>query len=83
MTIPDKFSDKLSFSEQVLYTLSVLKKGAAGEVAMELMELKGVASEEGVAELTIETEQELDRLCTQGVVHLLKEKRQKNRYTLA
>ena len=82
MTIPDKFSDNLSFSEQVLYALSVLKKGAAGEIAMELMELKGVASEEGVAELTIETEQELERLITKGMVHLVKEKRQKNRYTL-
>lgn len=83
MNVPAQYSDKLPLREQILYVLSVLKKGAASEVAMELMELKGVSSEEGVAELTIETEQELEKLCASGLVEVVKEKRQKNRYTLS
>ena len=39
MYIPTHFSEKLTLREQILYVLSVLKKGAASEVAMELMEL--------------------------------------------
>ena len=82
MNIQAHFSDAKTFREHVLHVLSVLKKGSAGEVAMELMELKGVSSEEGVAELTIETEQELDKLCEMGTVEVVKEHREKNRYTL-
>jgi hypothetical protein len=82
MNIPAQFSDELSFSDQVLYVLSVMQKAAASEVAMELMELKGVSSEEGVAELTIETEQELEKLCEAGAVVVVKERREKNRYAL-
>jgi hypothetical protein len=82
MNIPAHFSDTLSFSEQVLYVLSVIKKGAASEVTMELMELKGVSSEEGVTELTIETEQELDKLSEAGAIVVVKERREKKRYSI-
>lgn len=83
MNIPAHFSEAKSFREQVLYVLSVLKKGSAGEVAMELMELKGISSEEGVAELTIETEQELEKLCNDGLAEVIREKREKKRFALA
>lgn len=83
MNIPAHFSEATSFREQVLYVLSVLKKGSAGEVAMELMELKGISSEEGVAELTIETEQELEKLCNDGLAEVIREKREKKRFALA
>ena len=82
MDIPAHFSNKLSFSEQVMYVLSLMKKGAASEVTMELIELKGVSSEEGVAELTIETEHELEKLADAGAVVVLKERREKKRYAL-
>jgi hypothetical protein len=82
MDTKGQFSDTDSFREQVLYVLSHLKKGSADEVAMELMELKGIASEEGVAELTIETEQELLRLMEEGKLQLVREKREKKRYSL-
>jgi len=82
MYIPAHFSEKLTLREQILYVLSVLKKGAASEVAMELMELKGISSEEGVAELTIETEQELEKMCEAGSIEIIKERREKKRYTL-
>ena len=82
MKIPTHFSDGLSFREQVLYVLHTMKKAAASEVTMELLELKGVSSEEEVAELTIETEQELGKLFEAGAILVIKEKREKNRYTL-
>lgn len=82
MNIPAHYSDKLPFGEQILYVLSVLKKGAASEVAMELMELKGISSEEGVAELTIETEQELERMYEAGTIEVVKEHREKKRYII-
>lgn len=82
MNIPAQYSDKLPLREQILYILSVLKKGAASEVAIELMELKGISSEEGVADLTIETEQELEKLYGEDIVVIVREKREKNRYAL-
>ena len=73
MNVPTQFSEDASFREQVLYVLSVLHKGSAGEVATELMELKGVSTEEGVAELTIDTARELEKLCEEGKVEIIRE----------
>ena len=80
MNIPSHFSDRLSFEEQLLYVLSVLRKGSASEIAAELMELKGVSSEEGVADLTLQTEKELEKLFTEGKIEPLREKHEKKRY---
>jgi hypothetical protein len=82
MIIPAHFSDKLPLREQILYVLSVVKKGAPSEVAAELMELRGVSSEEAVADLTMDTQQELEKLLAEGSVHLIREKREKKRYGL-
>ena len=82
MHIPAHFSEASTFSEQVLFVLSLMEKGSAGEIAMELMELKGISSEEGVAELTVETERELEKLLHEGAVEIIREKRQKNRYAI-
>jgi hypothetical protein len=82
MNIPVHYSEQLPFREQILYVLSVLKKGAASEVAMELMELKGISSEEGVADLTVETGHELEKMFEAGSVEVVKEKREKKRYAL-
>ena len=82
MTIPKQFDHAVTFSEQVLYVLSVIKKGSATEVAIELMELKGISSEDGVAELTIQTEKELESLLHSGIVKIIREKREKNRYVI-
>ncbi len=40
--------------------LSILKKATADEIAMEIMELDGIATEEGVANLTRDTQEVLD-----------------------
>lgn len=81
--IPANFSEELSFEQQTLYVLSKLKKGSAGEIAAELMELKGVASEEGVADLTIHVERQLEKLCAGGIVKPIREKHEKKRYFIS
>ena len=70
MNIPGGFSNDLSLNEKVLYVLSLLKKATADEVAMEIMELQGTATEEGVAELTIATTQALGHLQQQGLLKM-------------
>jgi hypothetical protein len=82
MQVPDKYADSLSLSNKILYVLSVLQKASADEVAMEIMELQGTSSEDGVADLTEDTTRELEKLCEEGIVSKLKEHRQKIRYAL-
>jgi hypothetical protein len=82
MNIPAQFSDQLSLAEQVVYVLNVLRKASADEVAMEIMELKGIAAEDGVADLTMDTQKQLDKLCEANLVQVVKEKREKRRYAL-
>jgi hypothetical protein len=82
MHVPDKYADSLSLTDKILFVLSVIQKGSADEVAMEIMELQGTSSEDGVADLTDETANELDRLCEEGVITRVKEHRQKVRFAL-
>lgn len=71
-----------SLREKILYVLSTMKKGSAGEVALEVMELDGVSSEDGVADMATDTSEELKKLWHEGVVDKLREHRQRVRYTL-
>lgn len=82
MEIPKQFADNLPLSEKILYVLSVLGKGSPDEVAMEIMELQGISSEEGVADLTDETAKEIAKLCEEGLISKIKEHRQKSRYMI-
>ena len=82
MNIPSHFSDELPFEQQLLYVLSLLKKGSAKEIAAELTELKGISSEDGVADLTVYTERQLEKLYMEGKVMPVKEKHEKRRYTI-
>lgn len=82
VTIPQHYSDQLSFEQQLLYALSKLRKGSAGEIAAELMELQGVATEDGVADLTVHAERQLEKLHTNGQVDIVKERHQKKRYQI-
>jgi hypothetical protein len=79
---PEHFAEAGSLREKILYVLSVMHKGSAGEVATELVELQGIASEEGVAETTVDVENELEKMREEGVVVEVKEHRQKKRYSL-
>jgi hypothetical protein len=74
--------ENMSLLDKVKHVLSILRKGSPDEVAMEIMERQGIAAEEGVAELTIETTELLERLCEEGTVIKVKEPRQKVRYKL-
>lgn len=75
--------ENLSMPDKVKHVLSILKKGSPDEVAMEIMERQGVASENGVEELTVETTELLEKFCEEGVVVKVREPRQKVRYKLA
>lgn len=81
--IPKHFSEELPFEQQLLYALSKLKKGSANEIAIELMELKGVSTEDGVADLTQQTEKQLEKLCSDGFIDSIKEKHEKKRYVIS
>ena len=82
VAIPQHFSPSLSFEQQLLYALSKLKKGSAGEIASQLMELEAISTEEGVADLTIHTEKELEKLLANGHVDVVKERHEKKRYRI-
>jgi hypothetical protein len=74
--------ENMSLVDKIKHVLSILKKGSPDEVAMEIMERQGVASENGVEELTVETTELLEKLCEEGVVTRVKDHRQKVRYSL-
>jgi DNA-binding PadR family transcriptional regulator len=82
-TIAKHFSEASSIRDMILYVLSVMHKGSAAEVAAEIVELQGIASEEEVADITITIEQELEKLLEEGLVKELREHRQRKRYLLA
>jgi hypothetical protein len=46
------------------------------------MELKAVSSEEGVEDLAVNTERELEKLCKEGKVEVVREKHEKRRYAI-
>lgn len=77
-----KYDSSYSLRDKILYVLSVMEKASANEVAMEITELEDISTEEGVAEVTIEVENGINKLCDEGVVHKPKEHRQKVRYVL-
>lgn len=80
MNIPKHFSAQQPLSEQVLYVLTLLKKATAQQIAMELTELKGISTEEGVADLNIEVEDTLQKLHVEQIVKQLTEPDKKVHY---
>lgn len=80
--LPPLYKAAKTLRDKILYLLSVMQKGAASELAMEVAEMEGISSEEGVADVTISIEQELHKVCDEGVVEKIKEHRQKVRYVI-
>jgi len=80
MPVPEHFSSQLSLQQQMIYVLSLQEKGTPEEIAMELMELRGIASEDRVADLTTAIENELQKMEKEGLVTAEKEKGQPVRY---
>ena len=81
--IPQSFAEAATLRDKIFFTLSVMHKGSTEEIASEIAELQGIASEEGVAEMNVAVEGELEKLLEEGRVEVVKEHRQKNRYVLA
>lgn len=82
MIIPNKYSSQLSLREQISYVLCLLKKATADEVSMELMELRGLSTKEGIAELTIEVENELVKMQDEHLIQRLTVPSEKTYYYL-
>ncbi|MBB1287344.1 hypothetical protein HRH25_23410 [Flavisolibacter sp. BT320] len=82
VTIPSKFSSAKTFSDKILFVLSLMHKGSANEIANEIADLDGISSEEGLAELVITTKKKLEKLRVQETVGVVKEHRQKKRFAL-
>jgi hypothetical protein len=78
----EHYNGSAPLREKIIYVLSLIKKGSAAEIAAEIMELDGISTEEGVADLTIAIEKELHKLLEENKVDKLKEHRQKLRYFL-
>jgi len=66
MQTPQHFSDSLSLSEQILYALATMKEATADTIVTELMELRGIATEDGLEDLTIDINKELEKLFEAG-----------------
>ena len=82
ISIPSDYAAACSLKDKILYTLSLLHKASAEEVAMEIAELQGIASEDGLSDLVADTKEEMEKLMVDGVVVRIKEHRQKLRYAL-
>lgn len=82
MNIPAHYSDKMSFREQVLYALSLIKGGTISELMVTLIELKGLSTEESVAEWTREAEQELEKMSRDNVIQSSSNERHNRRYAI-
>lgn len=83
MTIPEKFEESLSLEHKILYVLSIMPHASADEVAMEIMELQGTATEESVAELTNATSEKLHQLQQQAIVKMETTHEKQTRYWLS
>lgn len=80
--MPKNFASEYSLREKILHVLSIMHKGSANEVAAEVVELQGIASEEGVESITVEIEAEMEMMAEEGIIAEVKEYRQKKRYSL-
>lgn len=82
MNIPEAFSADMQLKDKILFVLSKLHRATPDQVAMEIMELQGTASEEGVAELIITVTQAMNELQHEGVLKGFTEEGKQTRYTL-
>jgi hypothetical protein len=78
----EKYDQSKTLRDKILYVLSALEKASPREVAGEIIELEGISTEDSVEDISVEIENELDKLCEDKIVTKLKEHRQKRRYIL-
>ena len=77
ISIPSDYTIARSLQEKTVYAISLLRKASAEEVATEIAELQGVASEDGLSDLLGVSEEDMGKLMTDGMVVRIKEHRQK------
>lgn len=82
MSTFEKYDQSKSLRDKILYVLSVMEKATPHEIATEIMELDEISTEDGVEDISIDIESELEKLCEDGTVIKLKEHRQQRRYVL-
>jgi DNA-binding PadR family transcriptional regulator len=82
MPTVEKYDQSNSLRDKILYVLSVMGKASPHEVATEIIELDEISTEEGVEDISVEIEDELNRLCEENIIMKLREHRQKRRYAL-
>lgn len=82
MPIVEKYDPSTSLRDKILFVLSMMEKASPQEVASEIMELDGISSEEGVADITLDIEKELEKMLEEETINKLKEHRQKIRYVM-
>jgi hypothetical protein len=82
MAINEKYDKSKPLRDKILYVLSITEKASPHEVAAEIMELDEIATEDGIEDLSADTEKEMEKLFEDGVIMRLKEHRQKRRYVL-
>jgi hypothetical protein len=62
MAINDKYDKSNPLRNKILYVLSIMEKASPHEVAAEIMELDEISTEDGVEDISIDIEGELDKL---------------------
>lgn len=82
MEIPQHFSPALSLQQQVLFVLSLFKKASVDDITAELIELRGVAAEGAVLNLTIEVEDQLVKMHNEGLIKQIMEPGKKKNFLL-
>jgi hypothetical protein len=80
--VTEKYDKSKPLRDKIIYVLSVMEKASPHEVAGEIMELDEISTEDGVEDISIDIENEIEKLCEEGIVSKLKEHKQKRRYVL-
>lgn len=83
MATNDKYDKSKPLKDKILYVLSVMEKASPHEVVAAIMEMDEISTEDGVEDISIDIESELDKLYEEGKITKLKEHGQKTRYTLS
>lgn len=72
----------LGFQEKIIHALTMIKMGSAEEIASQIVELEGITSEEGVAEVVIAVREGAEKLAEAGDLEVVRNKHASKRYVL-
>ncbi|MES2648129.1 MAG: hypothetical protein V4717_14725 [Bacteroidota bacterium] len=75
--------NETSLRRLIYKTLELINLGSADEIAMQMAEQQGISSEQGLADITIDVTEQLNKMAQENQVQIVKDARTKNRYSLA